>query len=349
MIFASVRWSDIFSIMLCKRGCSKLRPNVYITRRIPQSALEKISEVCNVEMWEEEDIPVPRAVLEEKIEEIDGLYCLLTENIDETLLNRAKKLKVVSNMAVGYNNIDVDAASRKGIMVTNTPGVLTETTADLTFVLLMTTARRIVEASDFLRNGNWKTWSPMLLTGQDVFGATIGIIGLGRIGESLAKRAKGFDMRVLYHNRSRKEEAEKTLGLEYVDFDTLLKESDFVCVMTPYTPETRNLIGERELSLMKSTAILINTARGGIVDEAALYKALKDGTIWAAGLDVFEEEPVKLNHPLLTLPNVVTLPHIGSASIKTRTLMAELAATNLIQAVTGQIPTHLVNKEVSNQ
>ncbi|MBG9567092.1 D-glycerate dehydrogenase [Brevibacillus agri] len=326
-----------------------MRPNVYITRRIPQSALEKISEVCNVEMWEEEDIPVPRAVLEEKIEEIDGLYCLLTENIDETLLNRAKKLKVVSNMAVGYNNIDVDAASRKGIMVTNTPGVLTETTADLTFVLLMTTARRIVEASDFLRNGNWKTWSPMLLTGQDVFGATIGIIGLGRIGESLAKRAKGFDMRVLYHNRSRKEEAEKTLGLEYVDFDTLLKESDFVCVMTPYTPETRNLIGERELSLMKSTAILINTARGGIVDEAALYKALKDGTIWAAGLDVFEEEPVKLNHPLLTLPNVVTLPHIGSASIKTRTLMAELAATNLIQAVTGQIPTHLVNKEVSNQ
>lgn len=323
-----------------------MRPKVYITRRIPENAVEKIQELCDVEMWQEEDIPVPRDVLEQKIEDIDGLFCLLTESIDETLLARAKNLKVISNMAVGYNNINVDAASSKGIMVTNTPGVLTETTADLTFALLMATARRIVEASDFLRNGNWHTWSPMLLTGQDVYGSTLGIIGLGRIGESLAKRAKGFDMRILYHNRSRKEETEKTLGLEYVDFETLLKESDFVCVMTPYTPDTRNLIGERELSLMKHTAILINTARGGIVHEEALFTALKDRTIWAAGLDVFEDEPVKRDHPLLTLPNVVTLPHIGSASIKTRRQMAELAATNLLQGLTGQIPLHLVNKQV---
>lgn len=320
-----------------------MRPNVYITRRIPDSTLEKISEVCQVEMWEEEDVPVPRAVLEEKIENIDGLFCLLTETIDEALLQKAKQLKVISNMAVGYNNIDVAAATEKGIFVTNTPGVLTETTADLTFALLMATARRIVEASDFLREGSWKTWSPMLLTGQDIYGATLGIIGMGRIGESLAKRAKGFDMRILYHNRSRKEEAEKTWGIEYADLDSLLRESDFVCVMTPYTEETRNLIGDRELSLMKKSAILINTARGGIVNEAALYEALKQNKIWAAGLDVFEQEPVDPDHPLLTLPNVVTLPHIGSASIQTRTRMAELAAANLIQGVMGETPQNRVN------
>ncbi|MDH4619606.1 D-glycerate dehydrogenase [Brevibacillus sp. AY1] len=323
-----------------------MRPSVYITRRIPDSTLEKISEVCQVEMWEEEDIPVPRAVLEEKIENIDGLFCLLTETIDEALLQKAKQLKVISNMAVGYNNIDVDAATEKGIFVTNTPGVLTETTADLTFALLMATARRIVEASDFLREGSWKTWSPMLLTGQDIYGATLGIIGMGRIGESLAKRAKGFDMRILYHNRSRKEEAEKTWGIEYADLDSLLRESDFVCVMTPYTEETRNLIGERELSLMKNSAILINTARGGIVNEAALYEALKQNKIWAAGIDVFEQEPVSPDHPLLTLPNVVTLPHIGSASIQTRTRMAELAAANLIQGVIGKPPRNRVNQDV---
>lgn len=320
-----------------------MRPNVYITRRIPDSTLEKISEVCQVEMWEEEDVPVPRDVLEEKIENIDGLFCLLTETIDEELLQKAKQLKVISNMAVGYNNIDVAAATEKGIFVTNTPGVLTETTADLTFALLMATARRIVEASDFLREGSWKTWSPMLLTGQDIYGATLGIIGMGRIGESLAKRAKGFDMRILYHNRSRKEEAEKTWGIEFADLDSLLRESDFVCVMTPYTEETRNLIGDRELSLMKKSAILINTARGGIVNEEALYEALKQNKIWAAGLDVFEQEPVDPDHPLLTLPNVVTLPHIGSASIQTRTRMAELAAANLIQGVMGETPQNRVN------
>lgn len=324
-----------------------LRPKVYITRRIPDSVLKKISESCDVEMWQEEEMPVPREVLESKIADIDGLFCLLTETVDEALLDRAKKCKVISNMAVGYNNINVDAASRKGIMVTNTPGVLTETTADLTFALLMATARRIVEAADFLRQGEWKTWSPMLLTGQDVFGATIGIVGLGRIGEALARRAKGFDMRILYYNRSRKEEAEQALGMEHVELDRLLKESDFVCIMVPYTPDTINLIGERELSLMKDTAILINTARGGIVDEEALYQALKNQTIWAAGLDVFKEEPVKPDHPLLTLTNVVTLPHIGSASVRTRTLMAELAAANLVQGVTGQTPIHLVNKEIS--
>jgi len=326
-----------------------MKPKVYITRRIPEEALRLIQEHSQVDCWDEEDRPVPREVLEEKIREIDGLYCLLTETIDQAMLERARKLKVISNMAVGYNNIDVAAATRRGIMVTNTPGVLTETTADLTFALLMATARRIVEASDFLRTGQWSTWSPMLLTGQDVYGATLGIIGLGRIGEALAKRAKGFDMRVLYHSRTRKEEAERSLGVIYAELDALLQEADFVCVMTPYTPQTHHLIGARELSLMKRSAILINTARGGIVDEEALYDALLNQTIWAAGLDVFAEEPVLPDHPLLTLPNVVTLPHIGSASVKTRKRMAELAAVNLIKALRQERPDHLVNPEVLPQ
>jgi glyoxylate reductase len=322
------------------------RPKVYITRRIPETVLEKISEVCEVTMWEQEDTPVPLDVLEREIHGVDGLFCLLTETIDEDLLEKASNLKIISNMAVGYNNIDVDAASKRGIMVTNTPGVLTETTADLTFALLMATARRVVEATEYVKDGKWKTWSPMLLTGQDIYGATLGIIGLGRIGESLSKRAKGFDMDVLYYNRSRKIEAEEALGITYTDLETLLRQSDYVCVLTPYTAETKDLIGKYELSLMKKNAILINTARGGIVNEEALYEALKNEVIWAAGLDVFEEEPVDIEHPLLSLQNVVALPHIGSASIRTRTLMAELACQNLLLGLDGEQPLHLVNKEV---
>jgi glyoxylate reductase len=322
------------------------RPRIFITRRMPQTIVDHIAEVCEVSMWEEEEIPIPRGRLEQEIQQVDGLYCLLTDIIDQELISRAKKLKVISNMAVGYNNIDVNAATQRGIMVTNTPGVLTETTADLTFALLMATARRLIEAESFLRAGNWKTWSPFLLTGQDVYGATLGIIGLGRIGQALAKRAKGFDMRILYYNRTRKLDAEKELGIEYVELETLLRESDFVCVMTPYTPETRNLIDRQQLSLMKKTAVLINTARGGIVNEFALYDALKNRSIWAAGLDVFEEEPISRDHPFLSLDNVVLLPHIGSASEKTRMKMAILAADNLLKALKGQIPDHLVNREL---
>jgi glyoxylate reductase len=319
-----------------------MKPKVYITRRVPDEIVTKVEDYCQVRMWEEADIPVPRAVLEEEIKDVEGLFCLLTENIDRELLGKAEKLKVISNMAVGYNNIDIDAAKEKGFTVTNTPGVLTETTADLTFALLMTTARRIIESADYLRNGNWKTWSPMQLTGQDIYGATLGIIGMGRIGASLAKRARGFDMDILYYNRSRKYDLEEELNLKYTELESLLKQSDFICIMTPYTPETKNLIGSRELSLMKNTAILINTARGGIVNEEALFHALKEGEIWAAGLDVFEQEPVSLEHPLLSLPNVVTLPHIGSASIKTRMKMADLAADNLLLALQNQSPKHVV-------
>lgn len=321
-----------------------MKPKVLITRKIAEPIIEKIREYADVFVWEKEDVPIPRDLLENKISEIDGLYCLLTESIDSILLDKARNLKVISNMAVGYNNIDVEAATNKGIMVTNTPDVLTETTADLTFALLMATARRLVEASDYLRNGKWETWSPNLLTGQDIYGATIGIIGMGRIGEAVARRTKGFNMNLLYHNRSQKPVVEQELGATYVSMDTLLRESDYVVVMTPYSAETKNLITAEQLKLMKKNSILINTARGGIVNEADLYEALVNGVIWGAGLDVFEEEPVSVDHPLLTLQNVVTLPHIGSASIATRMKMSDLAAENLILALKGEKPKHFVNK-----
>ncbi|MDP4552568.1 D-glycerate dehydrogenase [Alkalihalobacillus macyae] len=313
-----------------------MKQKVYITRKLPDEIVDRMREKYEVRMWEEEEISVPREVLEKEIEQADGLLCLLTEQMDQPLLKNANNLKVVANMAVGYNNIDVDEARARGVVVTNTPGVLTETTADLTFALLMATARRIPEASEYLRHGKWETWSPMQLTGQDIHGATLGIIGLGRIGEAVARRAKGFDMNVLYHNRSRHHKAEEALGLQYVEFVELLQESDFVCVLTPLTKETENMIGREQLAKMKKTAILINTARGGIVNEDALYDALKNNDIWAAGMDVFAKEPVSVKHRLLTLPNLVTLPHIGSASIKTRMKMAEVAAMNLMCVLDGE-------------
>ncbi|WP_440970788.1 2-hydroxyacid dehydrogenase [Peribacillus frigoritolerans] len=319
-----------------------MKQKIYITRKLPEQIIEGLSRNYDVRMWDQEDIPVPRKVLVEEMKEVEGLLCLLTEQIDESLIEQAPNLKIIANMAVGHNNIDVQSATKRGIMVTNTPGVLTETTADLTFGLLLATARRMMEAEDYLRSGKWETWSPMQLTGQDVHGATLGIIGLGRIGEALAKRAKGFDMNLVYFNRSRKYEQEKELGIEYQPLEKLLQISDFVCVMLPLTAETAYMIGKEQLELMKGTAVLINTARGGIIDEKALYQALGNREIWAAGLDVFEEEPVPLDHPLLTLPNVVTLPHIGSASIATRMKMATLAVQNLVDGLTGDTPRNLV-------
>lgn len=319
-----------------------MRPKIYITRKLPEQIIEGLRRDHDIRMWEEEEIPVPREVLEEEVKEVDGLLCLLTEQIDKSLIDRAVKLKIIANMAVGHNNIDVHSATERGIMVTNTPGVLTETTADLTFGLLLATARRMMEAADYLRSGKWETWSPMQLTGQDVHGATLGIIGLGRIGEALAKRAKGFDMNLVYFNRSRKYEQEKKLGMDYLPLEKLLQVSDFVCVMLPLTQDTAYMIGKEQLKLMKETSVLINTARGGIIDEKALYHALKNREIWAAGLDVFEDEPVPVDHPLLTLPNLVTLPHIGSASIATRLKMAALAVQNLADGLAGDTPRNLV-------
>lgn len=315
-----------------------MKNKVYITRKLPDEILNKLAVHFEISLWEEEFIPVPREVLMKEIEFVDGLFCLLTDTIDEELLKHGKNLKIISNMAVGYNNIDIEFAAQQGIMVTNTPGVLTETTADLTFALLMATARNIFPADAALRNGEWGAWAPMQFVGRDIYGATIGIVGLGRIGQALVKRAIGFNMNILYYNRTRKRALEEEFEIEYAELHTLLQQSDFVCLMLPYSPDTHHLIGKKELSLMKKESILINTARGGIVDEAALYEALKNKDIWAAGLDVFEEEPIPIEHPLLTLNNVVTLPHIGSASIKTRLNMAHLAADNIIEALKGNGP-----------
>lgn len=315
-----------------------MKQTVYITRKLPNEIVEKLSRRLHVRMWEEEGKPVPREILLKEVENVNGLICLLTDTIDEEVITRAKHLQIISNVAVGYNNIDVKAATKKGIIVTNTPGVLTETTADLTFTLLMAAARSVTAASDALRGGQWGAWSLMEFTGQDIFGATLGIIGLGRIGEALVKRAQGFNMNVLYYNRTRKYDKERKLGITYAEQTELLKRSDFVCLMLPYSPEVHHLIGKEELSLMKRNAILINTARGGLVDEEALYHALKSGEIWGAGLDVFEQEPVPVNHQLLTLTNVVTLPHIGSASLKTRMKMAHLAADNIVRVLNGDAP-----------
>ncbi|MBM7707309.1 glyoxylate reductase [Chryseomicrobium aureum] len=320
-----------------------MKPKVLITRKLPEGIIKKISEVCTVELWDEEETPIPQEELAEKMINVDGVLCLLTENIDKKLIDGSPKLKVISNMAVGYNNIDIEAAKKKGIIVTNTPDVLTETTADLTFALLMATSRRLIEASTYLRNGEWKTWSPLQLAGQDIYNSTLGIIGMGRIGEAIAKRALGFNMNIVYYNRSRKLDMEQSLNVQYSELDDLLKESDFIVVMTPYTPQTTNLISEREFKLMKKSAILINTSRGGIVDEKALYDALVNKEIYAAGLDVFETEPINLNNRLLTLPNLVALPHIGSSSINTRYKMANLAAENLIAGVLGNRPKHVVS------
>lgn len=307
----------------------------FVTRELPDEALRIAREAADVEVWQE-DGPPPRAKLLEKVADADGILCLLTDRIDSDLLRHAPNLRVVSQMAVGVDNIDVAACTARGIAVGNTPGVLTETTADLTFALLLATARRVVEAERFTRSGDWRTWSPMLLAGTDVHHATIGIVGLGRIGFEVAKRAHGFDMKVLYAGRSRKAEAEQRFGASKVEMNILLAESDFVSLHCPLTSETRHLIGAPQLALMKASAILINTARGGIVDQRALAEALRDRQIAAAGLDVFETEPLPQDDPLLALGNVVLLPHIGSASVATRTRMAVRAAQNLAAGLRRQ-------------
>ncbi len=318
----------------------------FVSRELPEEALKIAREAGDIEVWQGYE-PPDLAELAARIENCDGLLCLLTDRIDEALLDAAPNLRVVSQMAVGYDNIDVAACTRRGIVVGNTPGVLTETTADLAFALLLMTARRLGDAERRLRAGEWTTWSPMEFTGPDVNGATIGIVGLGRIGSEMAKRASGFQMRVLYTSRRRNEAAERELGIEWTTFDDLLAESDFVSLHTPLTPETRHSVGAAELAKMKSTAILINTARGAVLDQDALVEALREGRIGGAGLDVFETEPLPLNDPLLTLPNVVLLPHVGSASIATRTRMAVLAAENLSAGLSGQPLPNPVNPGVT--
>ena len=318
-----------------------MKPKVYVTRQVPDEGIALLQRECAVEVWEGE-IPIPRDVLMEKVAAIDGLYCLLTERIDAELLDAAPRLRVVSNMAVGYNNIDVAACTARGIPVGNTPGVLTDTTADCAFGLLIAAARRIVEGTDYVRAGRWKTWGPMLLMGQDVHSATLGIVGFGRIGQAVARRARGFDMRVLYYD-AYVTDAAPDLGATSVDMETLLAESDFVSLHVPLTEETHHLIGEKELRKLKSTAVLVNTARGGVVDPDGLYRALRDGQIACAALDVTEPEPIPADHPLLSLSNCIVAPHIASASVATRTKMAVIAARNMLAGLRGEAMPHCVN------
>lgn len=318
---------------------------IFVTRLIPKAGLDLLYGFAELRIWQEE-VPPPRDVLLEEAGEVDGLLSLLTDTIDAELMDAAPRLKVVSNYAIGYDNVDVEAATERGIMVCHTPGVLTDTTADFAFALLACVARRVVEASEYVREGRWKTWGPMLCLGYDLHGATLGLVGLGRIGSGVAKRATGFDMRILYHDVSRQPSREEELGLTYVDLETLLRESDFVSLHTPLTPETHHMMGREQFTMMKSTAILINTSRGQVVDQKALYEALVSGGIAGAGLDVTDPEPILRDDPLLTLDNCVVVPHVASASVATRTMMATMAAENLIAALQGRMPRNPVNPEV---
>lgn len=324
------------------------KPRVYVTRELPEKGLRMIKERFNAEMWLGYAAP-PKEILLEKAANVDALATLLSDDIDAEVFDAAPDLKIVSQLAVGYDNINVKEATKRGIYVTNTPGVLTQTTADFAWALLMAAARRVVEADNYVRTGKWQVgWHPMMLPGRDVYGATLGIIGLGRIGAAIAQRAKGFDMKVLYHDVVRRRDLEENLGIEYAEVDMLLQNADFVTVNVPLLKNTYHLIDAGKLRLMKKTAILVNNARGPVVDETALYNALKDGQLAAAGLDVFEQEPTPSSNPLLTLDNVVVAPHISSASFETRSKMAVMVAENLTAFFEGRTPPNLVNKDVVN-
>lgn len=323
----------------------EMRRKVYITRMLPQPAIDMLKERFDVEIYPE-DRAIPREVLMEKVRGVDALLPLLTDRIDAEVMDAAGgSLRIIANYAVGYDNIDVEAATKRRIAVTNTPGVLTETTADLAWALMFAVARRIVESDRFTREGKFKGWGPMMFLGGDVYGKTLGVVGAGRIGTAVAMRAKGFNMRVLYTDVVRNEKIEREVGARKVELEELLRESDFVTLHVPLTPSTHHLIGERELKMMKKTAYLINTSRGPVVDEKALVEALRSGEIAGAGLDVYENEP-ELTPGLAELDNVVLTPHIGSASVETRTRMATLAAENIIALFEGKRPPTIVNPEV---
>ena len=321
------------------------KQKVFVSRIIPDSGLDLVRAACDMELWEHE-LPPSREVLLEKVKDKTGLLSLLTDKVDAAFMDANPQLKVVSNFAVGFDNIDIKAATERGLPVGNTPGVLTDTTADIAFTLMMAAARRISESVDYVRAGKWKTWGPMLLMGQDIHHATLGIVGFGRIGQAMARRASGFDMRVLYYDTYRREDLEKSMGVGYADIDTILRESDFVSVHTDLNPSTRHMFNAEAFAKMKQTAILINSARGPIIDPVALYDALKTGQIYAAGLDVTEPEPLPMESPLHSLPNCLIVPHIASASIATRNKMAEIAANNLIAGLKGERLLTPVNPEV---
>lgn len=311
------------------------KPKVFVTRAIPEAGLRLIQSVAEAEVWPEEQ-PPPRSELLDRAPELEGVLAMVTDRMDAAFMDAAPRLKVISNYAVGFDNVDVPAATERGIAVGNTPGVLTETTADLAFALLLAAARMLLPAADYAKDGRWQTWLPMGFLGRDAHHSTLGLIGLGRIGLEMAKRARGFDMKVLYYSARRQPENEQHLGIGYRGLDDLLRESDFVSLHTPLTAETRHLMNAERLRMMKRTAVLINTARGPVVDTDALYEALRDRTIWAAALDVTDPEPLPGHHKLLSLDNCLVVPHIGSASVAAREAMAVLAAENLIAGLAGR-------------
>jgi glyoxylate reductase len=322
------------------------KPKVYITREIPERGLEIIRQHFDAEVWTEY-APPPKKVIIEKAKNVDALVPLLSDKIDAEVFDAAPKLKIVAQLAVGFDNIDIKEATKRGIYVTNTPEVLTDTTADFAWALLMAVARRVVEGDKYVRAGQWKVgWHPSMLQGRDVYDTTIGIVGAGRIGYAVAKRATGFGMKILFYDVIPRPEMEKDFSAKRVDLDTLLKESDFVCIHVPLMKETHHLINSERLKLMKKTAYLINNSRGPVVDEKALYEALKEGRIAGAGLDVFEQEPTSLDNPLLKFDNVVVAPHISSASYETRSKMAEMVADNLVAFFEGKKPPNLLNPDV---
>lgn len=312
------------------------KPKIFITRRLPEEVVAPYKSKLDIEMWTEEEEPVDRGTLLRKSSTCEGLLTMLTDDVNEEVIQQSKNLSIVANMAVGYDNIDVPLATKHKIAVTNTPDVLTETTADLAFSLLMTTARRLLEANQFIKENNWNHWSPLMLAGSDIHHKTIGIVGMGRIGEAVARRAKGFNMNVLYHNRTRKPEAEKEIGAEFVAFDLLLEQADYVVCLTPLTDETKHMFNKETFRKMKETAFFINVSRGATMDETALHEAIVSKEIAGAGLDVFEREPINAAHPLLSLPEVVCLPHIGSATKETRYKMMRLSLDNFVSHFEGK-------------
>ncbi|NJM07314.1 D-glycerate dehydrogenase [Candidatus Gracilibacteria bacterium] len=308
----------------------------FITRRLPDEALAIVAAACNYEIWDSAEEPVPRALLLEKLRDADGVLCLISDRVDAEVLDHAPRLRIVANMAVGYDNIDLAALRARGVALTNTPDVLTDATADLAWALLLAAARRVVEGQKLIEADSWRYWAPLFMVGQDLQRATLAVVGAGRIGAAVLRRAQGFNMRLIYHNRRPNAELEAQTGASYRTFAALLQEADFIVVTVPLSAETRGMFGASEFALMKPNAVFVNVARGPIVDEAALYEALKAGRPWAVGLDVFANEPIRADHPLLTLPNVVAVPHIGSATLNTRIAMATLAARNLAAALTDQ-------------
>lgn len=302
---------------------------IVVSRKIPKSFIEQLETLADVEVWNESYTPMPRDKFLASLNDATACLITLSEKIDEEVIEAAPHLKVIANMAVGFDNIDVQLVQSKGIVVTNTPGVLTETTAELGFTLMLTVARRIVEAEQYVQRGEWQSWGPYLLAGKDLYNAKVGIYGMGDIGKAFARRLKGFNANIMYHNRSRHKDAEEALGALYVPFDTMLEHSDFIICTAPLTEYTRNKFDTAAFKKMKNDAIFINIGRGAVVDEQALVNALQDGEIGACGLDVLRQEPIDMTHPLLSMKNAVILPHIGSASVVTRNRMIQLCVDNI--------------------